>query len=206
MTEDVTVPGEEADVPADDAAAIDMEEERKPLISARAIGYSAAFGAGALLVLALGLTFPIPGINVVTDPRESFVTLGGAFSGPIGAIIVGILAGILEPGIPIVSIVAHIGGALFMAFYYKFVTWRLRGQKVLSLGLWIVGVLLYYQLVVVPLFTVGLVVFFPDPEYGGFFGLLLVLWGSVIPEMVLTMIVTTIVLAAVPARFIRPNW
>jgi len=53
-----------------------MDEERQPLISARAIGYAAAFGAGALLVVALGLTFPIPGLNVVTDPRESFVTWG----------------------------------------------------------------------------------------------------------------------------------
>ena len=38
MTEDVNVPGEETDVPAGDAAAIDMEEERQPMISARAIG------------------------------------------------------------------------------------------------------------------------------------------------------------------------
>lgn len=183
------------------------EEGSQPLLSARAIGYAAAFGAGALLIVALGLTFPIPGINVVTDPRESFVTLGGAFSGPIGAIIVGILAGILEPGAPPpVSIVAHIGGALFMALYYKFVVWRLREKRIPSLALWVLGVLLYYELVVVPLFTVGLVVFYPDPEYGGFLGLLLVLWGAVIPEMVLTMVITTIVHAAVPERFRRPNW
>ena len=197
MTEDSAVPGE-------GSAVSSLEEERKPLLSARAIGYAAAFGAGALLVVALGLTFPIPGLNVVTDPRESFVTLGGAFSGPIGAIIVGVLAGILEPGTPpIVSIVAHIGGALFMAIYYKFLVWRLRENRVPSLALWILGVLIYYELVVVPLFTIGLVVFFPDPEYGGFFGLLVFLWGAVIPEMVLTMIITTIVHAAVPARFRR---
>lgn len=184
-----------------------MDEERQPLISARAIGYAAAFGAGALLVVALGLTFPIPGLNVVTDPRESFVTLGGAFSGPIGAIIVGVLAGILEPGTPpIVSIIAHFGGALFMAVYYKYLVWRMRDNRPAFLGLWIVGVLLYYELIVVPLFTIGLVVFFPDPEYGGFFGLLVFLWGAVIVEMVLTMVITTIVHAAVPARFRRPNW
>lgn len=184
-----------------------LEEERKPLLSARAIGYAAAFGAGALLVVALGLTFPIPGVNVVTDPRESFVTLGGAFSGPIGAIIVGILAGILEPGAPPpVSIVAHIAGAVFMAFYYKYVVWRLREQRPLSLGLWVLGVLIYYELVVVPLFAIGLFVFYPDPEYGGFFSLLVLLWGAVIVEMILTMVITTIVHAAVPARFRRPNW
>ena len=192
---------------AEDSVMADVEEERKPLLSARAIGYAAAFGAGALLVVALGLTFPIPGVNVVTDPRESFVTLGGAFSGPIGAIIVGILAGILEPGAPPpVSIVAHFGGALFMALYYKYVVWRLRDNRASSLGLWIVGVLIYYELIVVPLFTIGLVVFYPDPEYGGFFGLLAVLWAAVIAEMILTMVITTIVHAAVPARFRRPNW
>jgi hypothetical protein len=200
MAEDPTVSGEDAGVPS-------VEEERRPLISARAIGYAAAFGAGALLVVALGLTFPIPGLNVVTDPRESFVTLGGAFSGPIGAIIVGFLAGILEPGTPpVVSIVAHIGGAIFAALYYKYLFWPLRNNRIPSLALWVLGVLLYYELVVVPLFTIGLVVFFPDPEYGGFFGLLVFLWGAVIPEMVLTMIITTIVLAAVPFRFTRPNW
>jgi hypothetical protein len=191
----------------EDTSATDIEEGRKPLLSARAIGYAAAFGAGALLVVALGLTFPIPGINVVTDPRESFVTLGGAFSGPIGSIIVGILAGILEPGAPPpVSIVAHFGGALFMALYYKYVVWGLRDKRVPSLVLWILGVLIYYEVVVVPLFTIGLVVFYPDPEYGGFFGLLVALWVAVIAEMVLTMVITTIVHAAVPARFRRPNW
>jgi hypothetical protein len=82
----------------------------------------------------------------------------------------------------------------------------MRDNRPAFLGLWIVGVLLYYELIVVPLFTIGLVVFFPDPEYGGFFGLLVFLWGAVIVEMVLTMVITTIVHAAVPARFRRPNW
>ena len=53
------------------------------------------------------------------------------------------------------------------------------------------------------IFTIGLVAFYPDPEYGGFFGLLVALWVAVIAEMVLTMVVTTIVHAAVPARFRR---
>ena len=93
-----------------------------------------------------------------------------------------------------------------MALFYKFVVWPLRERRVPMLIVWILGVLLYYELVVVPLFTIGLVVFYPDPEYGGFFGLLVALWAAVIPEMVLTMVITTIVHAAVPDRFRRPNW
>ena len=53
---------------------------------------------------------------------------------------------------------------------------------------------------------VGLVVFYPDPEYGGFLALLGALEAGVIPESILTTVVTTIIMAALPERYRRPLW
>ena len=59
---------------------------------------SAAFGLAALAIVAASLTLPIPGTGVVTDPREVLTTTGAALTGPVGGLVIGILAGIREPG------------------------------------------------------------------------------------------------------------
>ena len=46
----------------------------------------------------------------------------------------------------------------------------------------------------------------PDPANGTFFGFLGVLEASVIPEMIFTTTVTTIIMAALPERYRRPLW
>jgi hypothetical protein len=89
---------------------------------------------------------------------------------------------------------------------YKNFSWRLRNNKVVSLVAWALQVVLYYVLIVVPLFAVGLAVFYPDPEYGGFLAFLGVLEAGALPEMALTTVVTTIIMAALPERFRRPLW
>ncbi|MGH7536044.1 MAG: hypothetical protein ACREMG_10690, partial [Gemmatimonadales bacterium] len=61
-------------------------------------------------------------------------------------------------------------------------------------------------LVVVPLFAVGLFMFYPDPEMGGFVGFLTTLEGGALPEMVFTTVVTTVIMAALPERYRRPLW
>jgi LytS/YehU family sensor histidine kinase len=68
------------------------------LISRTALIVAAVFGVAALLVVIAGLHVPIPGTEVVTDPRELFTTLGSGLTGPVGALLIGILAGIMEPG------------------------------------------------------------------------------------------------------------
>ena len=78
------------------------------------------FGLVALVMVLAGFIIPIAGTGVVTDPREIFVSIGSALTGPIGAVIIGVLAGIAEPGgIPLASLLGHIAGALWMAFAYK---------------------------------------------------------------------------------------
>jgi hypothetical protein len=183
-----------------------MEAERRPLLSARQIGVAAAFGGAALALVLAGITIPIPGTPVVTDPREIFTTTGASLTGPIGGIVIGILAGIAEPGIPLASLLAHIVGAVVNGLVYKNLSWRFRANNVTRLVLWAVQVLFYYYIIVVPLFVVGLVVFYPDPEYGGFFALLGALETGVIPESILTTAVTTIIMAALPERYRRPLW
>jgi hypothetical protein len=112
-----------------------IESERRPLLSARQVGVAAAFGGAALALVLAGVTIPIPGTPVVTDPREIFTTTGASLTGPIGGIVIGILAGIAEPGIPLASLLAHIVGGIYNGFLYKNLSWRFRSNKIVYLGL-----------------------------------------------------------------------
>jgi hypothetical protein len=183
-----------------------IESDRKPLLSARQIGIAAAFGGVALALVLAGVTIPIPGTPVVTDPREIFTTIGASLTGPIGGIVIGILAGIAEPGIPLASLLAHIIGGIFSGYMYKNFTWTSKDNRGAYLVKWAVQVLAYYFIIVVPLFVVGLMMFYPDPEYGGFVGFLVALESGAAPEAIITTVVTTIIMGALPERYRRPLW
>ena len=183
-----------------------VESTKKPLLSARQVGIAAAFGGAALALVLAGVTIPIPGTPVVTDPREIFTTIGASLTGPIGGVVIGLLAGIAEPGIPLASLLAHVAGGVFSGFVYKNASWRFKDNKVVSLALWALQVLAYYVLVVVPGFVVGLLAFYPDPEYGSFLPFLGALELGALPEAAITIVVTTIIMAALPERFRRPLW
>src|SRR5262245_16416221 len=160
-----------------------VESGRRPLLSARQVGVAAAFGGAALAVVLAGLTIPIPGTPVVTDPREVFTTIGASLTGPIGGIVIGILAGIAEPGIPLASLLAHILGGIYNGLVYKNLSWRFNTNRAQSLVLWALQVIIYYVVIVVPLFVAGIMLFYPDPANGTFLSFLGVLEASVIPEM-----------------------
>lgn len=183
-----------------------VESTRKPVLTARQVGVAAAFGGAALALVLAGVTIPIPGTPVVTDPREIFTTIGASLTGPVGGIVIGLLAGIAEPGIPLASLLAHIVGGVFNGLVYKHFSWRFHNNKVASLAAWVVQIVLYYVAIVIPLFAVGLAVFYPDPQYGGFLPFLGALEVGAMPEMLVTTVVTTIIMAALPERFRRPLW
>jgi LytS/YehU family sensor histidine kinase len=183
-----------------------VETSRKPILTARQVGVAAAFGGVALALVLAGVTIPIPGTPVVTDPREIFTTTGASLTGPIGGIVIGILAGIAEPGIPLAGLLAHIVGGIFNGFVYKHLSWRFRKNKAVSLVLWALQVILYYMAVVIPLFVVGVMIFYPEPGQEKFLVSLLTLEAGGIPEMLITTVITTIIMAALPENLRRPIW
>ena len=171
-----------------------------------------AFGLAALAVVVAALTIPIRGTNVVTDPREIFTTTGAALTGPLGGVLIGVLAGIREPGgVVYASLLAHIAGGLWMGLAYKKLVYRYLDMPGICGG-WIVLVLVYYYVFVIPGFVIGQSLFYPQSfidSYGAgtsLAGAYAILGGGALPEALLTTLVTTLVFIASPRRLRRPLW
>ena len=146
-------------MPYDAKSFVQSYIERIPLPSAKSLVVAALFGAAALGIVVAGLTIPIPGTGVVTDPREIFTTTGAALTGPVGGVVIGILAGIREPGgIALASLLAHISGGLWLGFAYRKLVHE-PTQMPLSILAWAAIVLAYYYVLVIPGFVIGLNVF-----------------------------------------------
>ena len=171
-----------------------------------------AFGGAALLVVQAGLILEIPDTSVVTDPREIFTTTGAGLTGPLGGLLIGILAGIREPGgIATASVIAHVAGGLWMGFAYGKLVFRNLEMPWLLLG-WAAIVVTYYYAFVVPGFALGLN-FFHSATFAAEYGegaSVLSAYGSigkgVLPEVIFTTVFTMLILAALPARVRRPAW
>lgn len=181
-----------------------ITEVKSNMFSLKTLLIGIAFGVMAFLIVIAGIHFPIPGTNVVTDPREIFVTFGSAISGPIGALLIGILAGIREPGgIEKASLLAHIIGALWIAFAYKKLLVRYFKGASVFLG-WILSVIAYYFVFVITGFALGLKFFHNDPTT--FYQLYAGISKGVVFEVILTVIITTLVLVALPKKYRLPLW
>jgi hypothetical protein len=163
-----------------------------------------AFGIAALIIVLAGLTIPIPGSTVVTDPRELFTTIGAGLTGPIGGILIGVFAGIAEPGgIALASLLGHIAGGIWMGFAYKKLVYERLQMPVRLLG-WVGLILVYYYIFVLPGFVIGLIAFYGETT--PFVELYTNLGRGVIPEALLTTIITTLVMLALPEKYRRPQW
>ena len=182
------------------------------LLSVKALLIASLFGLAALAVVVAGLTIPIPGTGVVTDPREVFASTGAALTGPLGGVLIGVLAGIREPGgVVYASLLAHIAGGLWMGLAYKKLVYRYLDMPGICVG-WIVLVLSYYYLIVIPGFVIGQSLFYPQgfvDSYGAGTSLsqaYAILGRGALPEALMTTIVTTLVFIALPRRHRRPLW
>lgn len=176
----------------------------KSWLSKTALLTALAFGIAALVIVLAGLTIPIPGSTVVTDPRELFTTIGAGLSGPVGGILIGLLAGIAEPGgIASASLLAHIAGGIWMGFAYKKLVYERLQMPTRLLG-WVGLILIYYYVFVLPGFTIGLITF--HGETTPFLELYTNLAGGVIPEALLTTLITSLVMLALPEKYRRPLW
>ena len=192
-------------------------QEDRP-ISARVVAIALAFGAVALVIVIAELFVPIPGTGVVTDPREIFATLGAALTGPVGGLIIGVLAGIGEAfigapadRIPLASLLAHVAGGLWMGWAYKKLVFNRMQMPMLVLG-WAALVVVYYFVFAIPGFVVGQSLFYPD-QYVDFYGegtslieAYLTLSQGVVPEALITTLITSLVIVALPRRYRRPLW
>jgi len=198
----------------------DLQASRQEdhMFSLRVIVVSFAFGGVALIIVLAQLFVPIPGTGVVTDPREIFTTLGAALTGPIGGLIVGILAGIgeavigiPEARIPLASLIAHVAGGLWMGWAYKKLVFNRLQMPMLIFG-WAVLVVVYYFVFAIPGFVIGQFLFYPEP-FIAFYGegtsvieAYLTLSQGVIPEALITILITSLVIVALPRRYRRPLW
>ncbi len=161
------------------------------------------FGLVALAIVLAGFTVPIPGTGVVTDPREIFVTLGSALTGPFGALIIGFLAGIAEPGgIPLASLLGHIAGALGIALTYKKFVYERMKMPARLLG-WVLLIIMYYFVLVIPGFVIGLTAFYGEADP---LGLYAALAKGVVVEVLVTATVTTLAMLALPQKYHKPLW
>ena len=194
------------------------EKSKDRPLSTRAIAGALGFGVVALVIVLAELFVPIPGTGVVTDPREIFTTLGSAFTGPIGGVIIGIFAGIGEAyigesgsRIPLASLIAHIAGGLWMGFAYKKLVFNRLQMPRLVFG-WAVLVLIFYFAFAVPGFVIGQAIFYPE-QYEKFYGegasileAYKALARGVVPEALITTFITSLVIIALPKRYRRPLW
>ena len=185
---------------------------RLALPSAKTLMVATAFGGAALAIVLAKTTIPIPGTGVVTDPRELFTTTGAGLTGPFGGVVIGILAGIREPGgIALASLLAHISGGLWMGLSYKKLVYE-RTKMPLSVLGWAAIVLAYYYVIVIPGFVIGQALFYPAgyaEAYGEGTSLVRAyaeLAKGASPEAWLTTLVTTLAYIALPARHRRPLW
>jgi LytS/YehU family sensor histidine kinase len=169
------------------------------------------FGAAAFLVRWAGLTIPTIG-TVIIDPREIFVTLGAAFTGPVGGLVIGSLSGLpaLSVALGSSSLMAHSVSGLLIGLLYKPV-YKRWPMPALLLG-WAVLIAAYYYIFLIPTFLAAISL--ADP--GGISGVLgedlsfsqaySTLGQGAFPEAVATFIVTAIILIALPERYRRPLW
>jgi len=124
--------------------------------------------------------------------------------------VIGILAGIREPGgIVWASLLAHIAGGLWMGISYKHLVHNRLKMPAMLAGLAAL-VLAYYYGFVIPGFVIGQAVFYPGGESIADAGALMqayyLLAKGVVPEALLTMLVTTLIYSALPRRHRRPLW
>ena len=197
----------------------DLEHTRNdsPLRPARIFDLEIAFvafvfGAVALATILAKLHIQIPGTEIVTDPREIFVLLGAAITGPIGGIVVGLLASLGDPNPQHIPYIAanHVLGAVWVGWAYRRLVFERLRMPALAVG-WFGIVCSYYFLCPIPVvaFTrAALPSYFLTivPHEGSLWETLSLMYSGWTLEFVLTSVVTTTALAALPGNLRRPIW
>ncbi len=191
------------------------KKEKESILSKKALWVALAFGAATFLVKWAGLEIPIVGTNISTDPRELFVTIGGGLTGPIGGLMIGIMAGLgninAGGGVLVSSILTHAAAGLWMGIAYKKLVYDRLQMPLFLLG-WIGLVVAYYYIFLIPVFSFSLIFFYPA-LFANFFGKSASFWQACLflvkgswAEVALTAVITSVAMAVLPARYHRPLW
>lgn len=191
----------------------DHPNEQQETIVAKSFHWATAWGlsiaavAGlvALTFVLLEITVPIPGSNVITDPREVAVILGAAISGPVGAILVGVLAGAAVPGgNALASIVSHTLAGVFISLVYLYLTRVLRRSTFRFSVLWAISVATYFYVILMPTFILIHNLYHSEPY--DFWLVYATIARGALWEALGTMVITTVVMVVLPRRYRRPAW
>jgi hypothetical protein len=169
------------------------------------------FGAISFLVSAVNFTITISE-DLILGPWEMLNTLSAALFGPIGLLItelgtdIGAYLYLIRGVYPapqdlyfiIGDYIAHSVSMLVTAFGYRFI--YKRAKMPLFLVCWVLILGIFYSilfLIQVSLFNIAV----PGlgATYMGYF-------SNVIPESISTIVITSLILLALPERFRRPRW
>ncbi len=168
------------------------------------------FSLAAFLVRWAGLTIPVVGTQANVDPRELFIILGAAMTGPVGGAVIGFFADLSTLPIGLSSMIAHIVGGFLFGLLYRPIYNRLR-MPALLVG-WSGLVVAYYNFFITPAFITALwfgktvtisTVFGQDLSF--FQAYTIIVQGN-LPELVANLFVTAIVFIALPEKYRRPLW
>ena len=182
------------------------------LINKRNLLLALVFGVIGFLIIYLELFFVIPGTSIITDPRELFVIIGSALTGPIGGAIVGALSSIYDPtpDIRIYVMIQHIIGGFLFGLLYKKLVYE-KAAMPFFIVRWIFLVFCYYFIFYIPAFAVTFLI---DKEIfkilvhadSSFFDSLIFLYKSLLPEFIFTTAFTALIFIALPQRYRKPLW
>ena len=171
---------------------------------------------GILDFISWASDFLIPlGPYGATGPQEVFITMSAALGGPLGLSITCLLhelgnyafglKSLFSPEqMPLMGILyatadfaAHIVAAMTVAYGYKFL--HQRAKKIyVYIGGWMFIMVVYYILLVsLQFILIGFVIDLPP---------LLELFSNFLPESLVVVIITSLILLALPVRYLRPLW
>ncbi len=173
---------------------------------------SALFGFAGFAVIYFELFFVIPGSLLLTDLREVFVIIGSAITGPVGSIIVAILACLYEPTpeIQFYVMAQHVFAAITTSLLYK----KYFGKNLSSVEFvfrWVLLVGYYYYIAYIPILTI-VYLFFPEFNLPflksgmGYINSFLYLYAGWSKEIIITLIITLLSMYALPMRYKKPLW
>lgn len=178
-----------------------------------------SFSAMVFLVHWAGLTIPVIGTYVGLDPREVFLTLGAALTGPVGGLMIGFFAGasaVVSDGLStpningLADLAAHAAGGILIGLIY----WPLYQHWRIPKLLWgWAGLLMaYYFIFITPIFMATALLLDAgwllklDQVRLSLFQAYLLIASTALPEAALTIVITGLTLLALPEKYRCPLW